>query len=108
MHPDLYHMLRDGASDRAKTFLHETSVEYIDCVHDILVASNLAMYAWCYELVFRQILCGKQRNFFSDELLMNTPPISEKYTFGIVLALTHFVTKDEDPIFCWGERHETN
>ena len=45
MHPDLYHMLRDGASDRAKSYLYETSVEYIDCVHYMLVASNLAMYA---------------------------------------------------------------
>ena len=42
----------------------------------------------------------KSKNSFSDELLMATPPISAKYTIGIVLALTHFVTIDEDPLFC--------
>ncbi|XP_057317605.1 dynein axonemal intermediate chain 7-like isoform X2 [Hydractinia symbiolongicarpus] len=45
MHPDLYHMLRDGASDKAKERLRDTSVVFIDCVHQLLDATKLFVYS---------------------------------------------------------------
>ena len=46
MHPDLYHMLRDGASEENGNILKNTSVVFADCVHQLLVATNVFMYAW--------------------------------------------------------------
>jgi len=45
MHPDLYHMLRDGASEENGNILKNTSVVFADCVHQLLVATNVFMYA---------------------------------------------------------------
>jgi len=45
MHPDLYHMLRDGASDEMLNSLRNTSVIFIDCVYQLLTAANVFMYS---------------------------------------------------------------
>jgi len=45
MHPDLYHMLRDGASDDAKQCLRDTSVVFIDCTQQLLFTTNVFVYA---------------------------------------------------------------
>ena len=45
MHPNLYHMLRDDASDIAKQRLNDSSVVFIDCVHQLLSAANVFVYA---------------------------------------------------------------
>jgi len=45
MHPGLYHMIRDGGSDEMMRKLKETSVVFINCVHQLLSATNVFMYS---------------------------------------------------------------
>ena len=45
MLPDLYHTLREKASDDALLRLKETSVLFVECVNELLSASNLLVYS---------------------------------------------------------------
>lgn len=42
---NLYHLLLEHSSEEAKTRIHETSFQYMDCVHQLLSATKVLTYA---------------------------------------------------------------
>eukprot|EP00794_Sanderia_malayensis_P018301 gene18300-20124_t len=45
MHPNLFHVIQDGSSDKAKNLVSRTNFEYVNCVYQLLKSINFMIYS---------------------------------------------------------------
>ena len=45
MHPDLFHMVQDGASDEASYLVNDSSYLFVNTVFQLLNSTNILIYS---------------------------------------------------------------